>query len=51
MQPESKKKVGAPKKAPTFKPSLRCEVELWKELQAKCPGKLNRMFNEWLKSL
>lgn len=47
----NKKKAGAPKKAPTFKPSLRCEVELWKELQSRYPGQLNKMFNNWLKSL
>lgn len=42
---------GAPKKDPTFKPSLRCRVDKWKEAQLKYPKKINRMFNDWLESI
>lgn len=51
MKAEKQNKVGRPKKLPTFKPSLRCRVDKWKELQLKYPGKLNAMFNQWLETL
>lgn len=47
---ENKKKRGAPKKEPTFKPSLRCSVEDWSKLKDKYPGQVNKMFNEWVKA-
>lgn len=46
-----KSKVGRPEKPKTFKPSLRCRVDHWKLLQAKYPKQVNKMFNEWVKSL
>jgi len=51
MEEKTKRPVGAPKKAPTFKPSLRCRVDTWRTLQSKYPKQLNAMFNAWLESL
>lgn len=48
---KSKRPVGRPKQQPTFKPSLRCRVDKWKEVQKKYPCKVNSMFNAWLETL
>lgn len=48
---ELKRKAGQPKKEPTFKPSLRCRIDKWKLLQEKYPGKVNKIFNEWIDSM
>lgn len=49
-------KRGAPKKQEQDKiksvtPGLRVEVNKWRALTLKYPGKLNRMFNDWLNTL
>ena len=48
---KDKNKVGRPSKPKTITPGLRVEKEKWDLVSAKYPRQINKMFNEWIKSL
>lgn len=46
---EEKKSAGRPKGKPTCKPSLRCDLSDWESFKSLHKGKVNKMFNQWVK--
>jgi len=48
---ENKRKAGQPKKDPTTKPSLRCDLSQWEAMKAKYPNQTNKLFKIWVSEM